>query len=980
MRWSTLLCLVALLFPGAGALAQTAGTITGTVTSSTGHPIVAAQVVVQGTARGAVTGANGRYTITDVPPGQHTLRAAIIGYGEESRSVDVAAGATITANFELSTQAVELEGIVAVGYGTQKRADVTGSIASVSAKRLENVPNTRVEQALQAALPGVSVQTDRAGAEQNLDIQIRGRNSILASNSPLIVVDGIPYNGPLSEINPNDVSSIDVLKDASSAAIYGARGSNGVILITTKKGVEGKPRFAYEGYAGVQEAVSIPTLKNGAEFAAFRCQRINDGEDCEQRVWTQTEREGLASGRTTDWLDLALRRGFQQQHNLSFSGGAQGTRYYIAGSLMDVQGVAKNDEFDRATLRVNLNQDVTSWLDMGTSTQLSNTDRSGLPADFGGAFHMSPLGVPFDEEGNQTIYPWPEDPFWANPLQGLLVVDDDVARRMISNNHLEVRLPFIEGLSYRLNGGIDFTARDQGRYYGRDTKVGLGDSGNARVENRTQFDWTLENIVRFARSFGAHDLDLTGLYSAQASELQRERIDALGFPNDVLTYHQANVASLVEPTSEVTDWGLISQMGRLNYSYGGRYLITATARRDGFSGFGREQKYGVFPSLALGWTASNEAFWPFEDGISFLKLRASYGQNGNQAIRPYQTLARLREYSYLNGESAAPGFVPASLSNPNLRWETTTSANFGADFGLFGDRVRGSLDTYSSQTDDLLLDRQISPVHGLTEITENIGEVRNRGIELALSSVNLDRGDFSWSSDFNISANRNEITALYGNGQDDAANAWFVGQPINVNYDYIQDGVWQLGEDPTNSAQPDARPGDLRYRDLNGDGRIDGEDRGFTGDRDPSYLAGLNNTLRYGNISLDVFVHAVQGVTRTNELLELYSSSERRNTVPVAYWTPTNPTNRFPANRFGANPLNIGFFEDASFIRLKDVSLSFDVPFAMTHRIGAERLRLYVNGRNLWTSTEWTGLDPELGDQSAVPLQRLITAGVNMRF
>lgn len=960
------------------------GTVQGTVVdATTGAPLSGASVSVTGTSLGSLSGADGRYTITGVPDGPVTLRAAMIGYASVDQTTTVVPNQSATVDFRLTQQAITLQGIVAVGYGTQERSDVTGSVASVSPQRMERMPNTSVEQALQAAVPGVSIQTTGAGAEQNNSIQIRGRNSIRASNEPLVVVDGIPYNGPISELNQNDVASIDVLKDASSAAIYGARGSNGVILITTKKGVVGEPRFAYSGYVGVQEATNIPRLMNGVEQAQWRCELLLQGQSCDERLFTNTELEALANGRSTDWVGLALRRGFQQQHDLSFSGGSEGTRYYIAGSLLDVEGLAKNDQFQRATLRVNLNQDVTSWLSMGTSTQLANVDRSGLPANFGAAFRLSPLTIPFDEDGNQMIYPWPEDPFFGNPLEPLLVADDNVSRRVLSSNFVEVEFPFIEGLSYRLNGGVDFAAGDLGRYYGRDTQTGVGVRGVAVVENSTRREVTVENIVNYSRDFGVHDLGFTALYSTQSSVDERESLRAQGFPNDVLSYYQANVATLVEPTTSFSDWRLVSQMGRLNYGYDGRYLLTITARRDGYSGFGSNHKYGLFPSLAVAWNLSNESFWPADLVLSSLKLRGSYGKNGNQAISPYQTLARLSEYSYVDGGGTAPGYIPATLANPNLRWETTTSANLGVDFGLLGDRVRGTLDAYVAETNDLLLDRLVSPVHGITEITENIGAVSNRGIELSLSSLNLERDDFTWSTDFNISANRNEIAALYGGDEDDVANNWFIGEPIGINYGYITDGIWQLNDDIAGSAQPEARPGDVRIRDRNGDGRISPEDRGFHGSRDPSYIAGLNNSVGYRALTLDVFFQIVQGVTQSNSLLAAGGNTAyegRGNTLLLDYWTPDNPSNTTPANRFDSNPHAAAFYQDASFVRLKDLTLSLAVPSRLTSRMGAENVRVYVNGRNLWTATDWTGLGPDLSNQFAVPLERLLTAGASVSF
>ena len=384
--------------------------------------------------------------------------------------------------------------------------------------------------------------------------------------------------------------------------------------------------------------------------------------------------------------------------------------------------------------------------------------------------------------------------------------------------------------------------------------------------------------------------------------------------------------------------------------------------------------------MAAGWNVARESFWPFGDTFNTLKLRVSYGQNGNQAIRPYETLSRLSEYSYTSGGVSAPGYRPSTLGNPDLKWETTTQLNVGADFGLFEDRLQGTLDVYAARTEDLLLDRLISPVHGITRITENIGETKNHGVELRLTSVNVTTPDFTWSTDFNVSFNRNEIVELYGTGVDDVGNRWFIGEPIDVSYGFRFSGIWQEGDDIAGSAQPTARPGDVRVVDVNGDGAIDDTDRTILGDREPDYTAALSNTLRYRDFSLSAFLHSVQGITRANELRNsnLVLPEVRRNTVRLQYWTPENPINTYPANRENANIHSVAFYEDASFVRLRDVTLAYDVPAVLAERFGGRTLRVYVNGRNLWTHTDWTGLDPELDDQRALPLQKSFIVGVNL--
>ncbi|HEU4632283.1 MAG TPA: TonB-dependent receptor [Gemmatimonadaceae bacterium] len=974
--------LLALAAPTVLLAQQPTAVVRGTVTEqSSNAPVVAANVAVKNGSARTQTDERGEFTLR-VGSLNDTLVVSRIGF----QQVEVPLAGRSAVTVVMTRTAVQLSEMVVVGYGTQRREDVTGSIASVDSTRLQDKPNTSVVQALQGATAGVTVTTSSSGAEPTIDVLIRGRNSITASTDPLVVVDGIPYDGPLSEINPNDIASLDVLKDASAAAIYGSRGSNGVILVTTKRGTPGKPRMSYDGYVGTSEIVNLPRMMNGQEFAAVKCQHINDGVTCTPdqipEALTPSEQEVLAATGGTDWLGLATRTGHQQQHTLSVSGGDENTRYYLGGSLLDVSGVALNDDFDRYTLRLNMTQQIRPWLSLGTNTQFARTDRSGLRADFSDAFFMNPLTRPYNDDGTLTIYPWPEDIFWNNPLQGLDAVDRDINDRVFTSNYLEVDLPFVEGLSYRLNGGLDNARGESRRYYGRTTQIGSEVQGRAILDDDRRFDWTVENILRYTHDFGRSDLDVTALFSSQSSTVENDGLTAQGFPNDVLTYYQANTAALLEPEASQTRRRMLSQMARVNYSFDDRYLITGTVRRDGYSGFGANNKYGVFPSLALGWNASNEAWWP-TGAVNSLKVRLSYGLSGNQAVSPYRTLSRLTDMPYVNGSNSAPGYRPSTLGNPNLKWETSRNLNLGFDFGVLDGRLRGTLDLYQTRTSDLLLARAISPVHGITSITQNIGAVKNRGAELQLIGRVLDRGDLTWDADFNIAMNRNEIVDLYGNGEDDVLNEWFIGQPIEVNYGYVFDGIWQEGDDIAGSAQPDATPGDIRYRDLNGDGKISADsDRTFIGSLEPSYTAGLTNTLRWRQFQLSALLTTVQGVTRSNSMLatnQLFPEV-RRTGVVREYWTPEHPIDTYPANREGVNPLAMPIYQDASYVRLRDVTLSYNLDPSLSSRLGVSSARVYVSGRNLATWTDWIGLDPELGEQRAVPQSRTLIGGVAFAF
>ncbi|HEU4632278.1 MAG TPA: SusC/RagA family TonB-linked outer membrane protein [Gemmatimonadaceae bacterium] len=731
----------------------------------------------------------------------------------------------------------------------------------------------------------------------------------------------------------------------------------------------------------MQEIAHLPRLMTAAEFAEVKCQRVSAGEDCDAD-FTATELANMAAGESVDWVGLATQTGTQQQHNVSVAGGTGGTHYRISGSALGVEGVAKNDSFDRYTFGLNLAQDFGTRLKVGTTTQLSRTDRSGLSADFQDAFRMNPLTDAYQADGSLTIYPWEEDTFFANPLQGLLVTDDDITRRVFSSNFAELQLPFLPGLSARVNAGLDYANGRLGRYYGRDTRTGFAAGGRATTRDVSRSDWTLENLLRYTRSFDLHTVDVTALYGVSGHTQEDERLTAEGFPNDVLTYYQPNLAREFDPSHGITESNLISQMLRLNYTYASRYLVTLTARRDGYSGFGRNHKYGVFPSVALGWDVADETFWPFADRFNALKLRVSYGKSGNQAISPYRTLARLTDESYVDDGVSLPGFKPATLGNPELRWETTTTTNVGADFGLLNDRIRGTLDVYRSRTSDLLLNRAISPTHGIDVVTENIGVTSNRGVELSLSTLNVETPRFSWRTDFNVAADRSRIVDLYGNGEDDIVNQWFIGQPIDVNYGYAFDGIWQESDDIANSAQPTAKPGDVRVRDVNGDGTIDPEDRTFLGRVNPKYTAGLGSTVTYGAFTLNAYLYTVQGVTRANELLaDNLGDDGRYNTILKHYWTPEDPINTYPANRPGTRlGLPVAYYQDASFIRLKDVTLSYTLPQRLVGQLGVGALRVYLDGRNLWTHTKWTGLDPELRSQYSTPLERSFVGGIDVSF
>jgi TonB-linked SusC/RagA family outer membrane protein len=952
--------------------------VKGTVSDGeTGDPLIGVNVFLKGTSSGTITDFEGQYNIS--AQAGDVLVFSYIGYLEQ----EIILSSQTVLDVILSPDAAQLEEVVVIGYGSQKKKDLTGSVATISMERLQEKPNNNFAQALQGAVPGINISANSSSAEQNdFSILVRGRNSINASNAPLIVLDGVPYNGSISDINPNDIASITVLKDASSTSIYGSRGANGVILINSKTGIGGgKPRISFSASTGINQIANIPEVYDGPGFAKFK-------EEREPGELTETELNNLAAGKSTDWLDLATQNGVRRDFSLSVSGSNDAVNYYTSAGFQNVKGVAVNDEFTRATLRINLGLKITDELKFGTSTQLSYIDRSGRSPTFGGddngAYFLNPLANAYDDNGELTIFPWPEQVFYSNALSNTLVQNDDYNNKIFSNNYLEYQPAFLPGLSLKINTGVELENRDIGDYYNRKTNPGFVNNGLARVFSRASRNYLIENILNYRKVFNRHTIDFTALYSAQKDRMESTEIEGVGFPNDLLNYRQMNLALGTSYNAGFIQTSLLSQMGRLNYSYADKYLLTLTLRRDGYSGFGENSRFGIFPSAAFSWRISEESFFEMES-INNLKLRISYGKNGNQAVGPYDNLARLNDRSYLIGGQTAPGFVPVQLANNELSWESTITQNLGVDLSMWDYRFTASLDVYQAYTTDLLLDRLIPSVHGITEITQNIGETKNLGFDLSLSASPIRKKELSWQVGGNLSYNKNEIVSLFGKDQDDVGNELFIGQPIRVNYGYQFDGIWQENEDPSNSAQPNAVPGDIKVLDVANIADSDGnpiktisanEDRVIQGKLDPTLVFGLENTLKYKNLSFYIFFQGVSGVTKRNSIYdENVYGGVQRNWFVLDYWTPSNPINTNHRNNEEANNYGVRIYESADFVRLKDITLSYTFD-----KLGGlnKSVKIYGTARNLMTFTGWTGLDPELSGQNSVPLQKEFLFGINL--
>lgn len=971
-------------------VAQTGQSLEGKVTDHKGDGIDGVSVSIKGTNVVTVTDISGNFRIS-VPKNGVILTFSRLGFRKKEEVYNGDASIKV----QLQPDQEALDEVVVVGYGTQKKSDLTGSVASIKSDDIaKQGPRLNFAQALQGAAPGLNIsQTSNSASSGGISVDIRGQNSISASSSPLVILDGVPYGGGLNFIDQTTIESVEILKDASSAAIYGARGANGVIIITTKKGKTGKPLASYEGSYGWKQVYGIPRLLTGPEHWDFGVERYGEGVLLSDATRANNYRNGVS----TDWVKLGTRLGGQQKHAVTLSGGTEHISYLFAANYSDVEGISLGDEFKQATGRANLSMKPTSWLEIGTNTQYSFMDNSGVEVAFsggadapnsfgnlGGAFFMNPLISPYDENGNLAIVPWPERPTYANPLAAPNTLDEDYNRRLFSNNYLVVKFP-LEGLSYRLNTGYTFLYSSRDLFWGKNTIEGILNKGQSYSNDSRNSSWLLENLLHYDREFDRHRVNVTLLYSSQQNKNDNYNIFARGFPTDDLTWYQPGSAEYVLPARRYTQESYLSQMARLFYSYDDRYLVTATVRRDGFSAFGRDKKFGVFPSLALGWNIHQEYFMEGVDWLGQLKLRATYGINGNQAISAFSTLAEMRRSDYLTspgGDQQGVGYLPGSLENVSLGWESTHSFNVGLDIGLFQGRVSGTLDFYRANTRDLLLDRTISPINGVTNILSNIGKVQNTGIEVSITTRNIAKDNFEWTTTVNAAHNKNQIVDLYGNGQDDISNSWFIGRPIGTNFGFLYGGVWQADDDIPNSAQPTAKPGDIKVVDVDGDGQITPEDRTFIGQQPPKFTFGLANQFRFKQFSLNIMVTGRTGVTRLNPLwdTDIVYADAIRNTLKHNWWSETNPTNEYPANREGTNPLGVRFFRNASFVRVNNIGLNYDLPSEVLHPLGVSRLMISAGLINGFTFTSWNGLDPEYSNQRAAPLDRIYNLGLNVTF
>ena len=1003
----SLLSACALLLPAAHAAAQgQTGRITGTITGvETKQPIQGVRVTLLGTQLTVTTTPQGRYTIAGVAPGTHRIRASAIGYTPVViDSIPVAAGQTATADIQLRHQTVELERVVTIGYGTLTKRDVTGAIGQVSGDQIRAVPTTNAVDAIKGKVPGVDIVATGYSPGDGVRVRIRGQRSLTASNDPLYVLDGIPMAGGIGDLSPADIESIEVLKDASATAIYGSRGANGVVLITSRRGTAGDTRVTYDTYAAAQDvsrrievfdAEGFANYKREAYRTAnlYKCGGVVSQSICPEGdavTFYAEEIAGLKNGVNTDWQDLVSRQGSLVEHRLGVQGGTDRAQYSVSGELQKQIGVVLSQAYDRKQMRVSIEGQAKERFRIGGSAlyvrSLQNVGRdNGL---YDEAQSQSPLAVPYDSAGGIIFKPTP-DAQRDNPLSDVNNWQNDNLRNRIFGT-LFATVNLIPGLDYRVNFGPDMIFNRNGIFIGAQTQSKQGAGNEAQMREQRTFDYTLDNLLTYKRDFGrAHKIDATALYSIEKQNFEEQWARGDNLPSETFKYFNLGAASQVNGiSSQTSDWALRSYMGRLNYTLLDRYLITLTGRVDGSSRLAEGNKYATFPSVALGWRvlddANNETFGP----LNSLKLRGSYGTTGNTSVNPYQTLDQLNRTVYSFGGAGAFGYAPNTIANPDLKWEKTGTLDIGADFGFWNNRISGTIDYYRANTTDLLMNRTIPYSLGYQSITQNIGATRNTGLELALSAITLDgwKG-IRWTNDITWAKNKNEIVTLAGGAESDLGNLWFVGMPINgggnnVWRDYVFNGIWQTA-DAAEAAKYGRKPGEIRVADLNNDGKFNDADRMILGNTYPSWTGSYSTRIDYKFLDLGAQAITRQGFMIRNDLARGNSLAGRYNGVRVNYWTPENPSNEAPRPDKNTESPYFGEsrgYEDGSFVRIRNITVGATVPERFLTRVGAQSLRLYFTAQDPFLFTNTDVIDPEGATGKVIPAYRTLLIGGNFAF
>jgi len=984
--------------------------INGTVTDQNGSPIPGVSVLEKGTNNATITDSDGKFKII-VADMQATLIIKYIGFITQ----EITLGQNKNLKIKLLEEVSRLNEVMVVGYGTQSKKDITGAVSKADLKTYENVAVNNVLESVKGTVAGLNVGAINT-AGQIAGISIRGQNSINAGNNPLIVVDGAIFRGSLNDIPATDIESFTVLKDASAAAVYGSRSANGVILIETKKGtgLNGKPKFeviinkgisneleqlrVYDGPGYIQRMLDIRQA-NGLDYDPAKIPLYLQVE--EQKNYNATPDH---TPTLTDPYNLFRQIGQSLNTTVSVSNRTDKTQYYISGNMIDQKGVIINDLYKHYSGRVNLESDLTSWFRIGIKSYYSLKSYPGATIygiSGGGSasspYQFSPYATLKEEDGSYKLFPQTttsfNNPFWQIPNQAF-------NRQNNLNGILTalVKVPWVKGLSYNLTYSNTLNHNESGSFYGLKTvtgapKAGSGDEGYSRSHTML-----LDHILKYNNTFGKHSLDLTALYSTEDYNALNMNVHGEGFDDPSLGVYGLRNAKIQTVNTGASKTAAVGQMARVTYGYNGTYTITGTIRRDGFSAFSENHKYGTFPSVGVNWNISNEKFMQPITAINSLSFRASYGSNGNQSISPYGTLGRMGngKYFYEGSSSYILTQSVANLGNDELKWESTVGLNLGLDFSLLKNRINGSVDWYSKYTHNLIFPLPIPSTSGFTSISSNLGKVGNKGIELNLSTVNIDRSDFKWNSDIAFSLNRNKIITVYGKDatgveKDLVSQGYFIGKSLGTIYNYQVTGMWQQADVDNATIMAGMKPGTYKLFDVDGDGKITSDkDRQFLGNSNANFRWSMTNTFRYKDLSLMVYIYSIWGGNgyfqsgSNTPYNDGFANNGSLNHAVYDYWTPSNPGAEFPRPNYANSAAyrSVKYY-DRSFIKLQKLSLAYNFK-NLVKRYGIQGMTLSLSADNLLTyAPHWIGMDPETNSgltDGSIPSIRTFMTGLSFNF
>ena len=996
-----LLCLIPLC-----SIAQNI-TVKGIVKDNLGESVIGANVTEKGTTNGMITDLDGNFSLTVQK--NATLVISYIGYVTQ----EIAIKGNTNLNIILKEDSKALEEVVVIGYGTARKSDVTGSIASVGGDKLQEMPSTNITYALQNRAPGCedALQNRVAGVDMTqtssqpgatMQIRIRGTRSLTASNDPLVVLDGIPFMGNLSDINPGDIKSMDILKDASSTAIYGSRGANGVILITTNRGAQGTPaKFTYNGYVGAKSVFSKYPMMDGPKYAEMRKYAGKFENSLDE-----------SDDMNTDWQDLLYRTGMVNSHDVSVAGGTNNGSYSFGAAYYKDQGVIPTQNYTRYSLRGSFDQGVGKYFRFGLTTNSNYNVTKGSNIDLYSVLNNTPLVNPYNEDGSlkRTVK--------LNSQDENFVVTRDVVENLedswlnekkgfgtYNNLFAEVQCPWVKGLKYRVNLGLNYRSTKGGVFTGEGINSSTADTpSTASLEHTETTNWAIENLITYDRTFGKHQLNIVGMYSAEETVYTKSHIAARDIPAEYLQYYNLGRAEgtiTVNPDNwDYQKSGLMSWMGRAMYTYDNRYMLMATVRADASSRLAKGHQWHTYPAVSAGWNIGQESFMDDLEWLDILKVRVGYGQTSNQAVAPYSTWGKLSTRPYNFGPTGyATGYYVSALPNYDLGWEYSSTWNFGLDFTLLGGRLSGTFEYYIQKTSDLLQSVNLPSTSGVSSYVGNVGKTENKGVEFTLNGTILDNHNgWTWDASINISANRNKLTELASGAERDEANNWFVGHPIDAIYDYEKIGLWQEGDPYLDILEPGGNVGMIKVKytgEYNEDGtpvrQIGPDDRQIIS-MEPKFTGGFSTRVAYKGFDLNVITafkcggKLISTLHHSNGYLNMLTG--RRGQVDVDYWTEENTNAKYPKPggiQSGDNPKygsTLGYF-DASYWKVRNISLGYKFDEQKwLKNFGIQSLRAYVSIQNPFVICspfhKETGLDPETNSYGNENVA--VTSGIQKRF